>query len=77
MANRHDQQRIARPWMGVRLLIRNRFGSTPGRLRASLGASRVELWRDRRALGDADLPFEEHVSGGEEMIFPLTAGPLR
>jgi predicted DNA-binding transcriptional regulator YafY len=71
--HQHDRQRIARQWTLLLLLIRNRFGMTLGRLRESLGVSRVTLWRDLRALGDAGLPIEEQSAGGEKRIVLRTS----
>jgi predicted DNA-binding transcriptional regulator YafY len=53
--------------------MRDRYGLTLARLREELGVSRVTLWRDLRAPGDAGVPVEEQSAGGEKRIVLRTS----
>jgi predicted DNA-binding transcriptional regulator YafY len=68
MPTKYDRHRITRQWTLILLLIRHRYGLTLARLAELLHISRITLWRDLKALGDAGLPLEDDVSGGEKRI---------
>jgi predicted DNA-binding transcriptional regulator YafY len=69
MPTKYDRHRITRQWTLILLLIRHRYGLTLARLAELLHISRITLWRDLKALGDAGLPLEDDVSGGEKRIY--------
>ena len=68
MPTKYDRHRITRQWTLILLLIRHRYGLTLARLAELLHISRITLWRDLKALGDAGLPLEDDASGGEKRI---------